>query len=553
MSPGISIGMLRRGHAACGRNPLRGIAIAGSLAYLWFGCAQAETAYRPIEPGATELVTLTGHDLTVDQLVEVARNGAPVEITAEAKRHQEDAHGLLLEAAAEGMAVPWFNRSDDTAQTIVFEGDPGEPATAANLQARAFAAFQSAANAASSPEINSEEIVRAAMVVRANTLTYSPVSAPVTEMLLNFLNDRITPAASGDPANPLANIAAAMVGRGDVYYRGVRMPADRALAQAGLTPISPTDADEPSFVGTDAFDIGRAALIVADGRQALDWADLIFAMDLNGRNGGIAPLSLPAQSNRPYKWIYWDAARILDMISGSYLFDEDGGATRIFPADLTLSATRQGATWQAWGALRDVVLIALNSSDQSLAIRVALSPRDAPELTTPQMMRFFVKGGKYSGGKRGYIVPALNRDLYPLTNEITAFAASLDAFGQALTQRTGAAPAARSASDTNPMPTDRARQTLDASFGLLALDLINATQLLDQRNTEDTSRTFGSAPTAVWAAFRMAAPAQTLPDTALSIAQQFLRVTKPAEFYPKGESPPGSDDPIPLAQERLRR
>jgi len=36
------------------------------------------------------------------------------------------------------------------------------------------------------------------------------------------------------------------------------------------------------------------------------------------------------------------------MISGSYLFDEDGGATRIFPADLTLSATRQGATWQAW-------------------------------------------------------------------------------------------------------------------------------------------------------------------------------------------------------------
>lgn len=103
------------------------------------------------------------------------------------------------------------------------------------------------------------------------------------------------------------------------------------------------------------------------------------------------------------------------------------------------------------------------------------------------------------------------------------------------------------------MPTDRARQTLDASFGLLALDLVNATQLLDQRNTEDTSRTFGSAPTAVWAAFRMAAPAQTLPDTALSIAQQFLRVTKPAEFYPKGESPPGSDDPIPLAQERLRR
>jgi len=82
------------------------------------------------------------------------------------------------------------------------------------------------------PEIADEEVVRAMMVVRANTLTYAPASAPVTQMLLDFLNNRITPAV-GASGNPLAGVAATMVGKGDAYYHGIRMPAAQALAQAG--------------------------------------------------------------------------------------------------------------------------------------------------------------------------------------------------------------------------------------------------------------------------------------------------------------------------------
>ncbi len=531
---------------------LAACATAALLGSVCLGQAQAATAYRSIEPAlAADTVTLTGHDLTVDQLVAISRNGAPVEIAPEAKRHQDDAHGLLLEGAAEGMAIPGLNRAADTGD-MVFDGDPGLPEIAAALQQKAQAAFAGAAAPAAGPEIAEEEIVRAMMVVRANTLTYAPVTAPVSRMLLDLLNNRITPVASSGPANPLTSVAAAMVGRGEVYYRGVRMPAEQALSQAGLTPVAPTDADPSAFGSTDAYDIGRAALLVADGRQALDWADLIFAMDLNGMNAGIAPLSLPAQANRPYRWTYWDAARVLDMIAGSYLFGDDAGAARFYPAKLSLSTTRQGAAWRAWGSLRDVVLVALNSSDQALAVRVALSPREAPELTTPQMMRYFVKGGKYSGGKRGYIVPALNRDPYPTANEVAAFTVSLGALDQALVQRTGAAMPAAPGPDADIVPTSRARQMLGGTFGLLALDLVNAAKSLDERAAEDSARMFGTAPTAAWSAFRMAVPAQTAPDTALSVAQQFLRVNQPASYYPKGEPPPGTDDPIPLAQERIR-
>jgi histidine ammonia-lyase len=387
------------------------------------------------------------------------------------------------------------------------------------------------------------------------------------QMLIDFLNNRITPVAavpgaSGGPEAALAGVAAVMVGKGDVYYHGIRVSAAQALSQAGLTALEPVDADHTALTATDAYDIGRAALLLADGRRALEWADLIFAMDLAGANAGLAPLSLPAQANRPFKWIYWDAGRVMDMLKGSYLFDDPAAATgasatpappRAFPANMTLSPTRQGAAWQTWGALRDATLIALNSSDQSPAFRVGLSSRESAELSTPQMLKYFVKGGKANGGKRGYIVPALNRDPYPMANEIAFFTAALGLLDQAIAQRTAAPlPGPPPPTDDDPIAIGHARQTVDATFGLLALDIAGAARSMDDRAAEDSARSFGIPPAAAWTAFRMAVPARMTGDAALAAAWQFLQTSQPGAFYPKAGSPPGTDDPIPLAQEKLK-
>jgi histidine ammonia-lyase len=547
------------------------VATAALLTVLGLGQVRAAPSYRPIMPGVPvtdQSVTLTGHDLTVDQLVAVARYGQTVEVTPEARRHQEDTHALMLEGAAEGMAIAGFNRVGPAGDTVLFDGDPTAPEIAATLQQRARTAFAGGAPPAGAAQIAEEEVVRALMVVRANTLSYAPASAPVMQMLIDFLNHRITPVAmapgaSGGPESALGGVAAAMVGNGDAYYHGVRVTAAQALAQAGLTALEPVDADYAALTDTGAYDIGRTALLLADGRRALEWADLIFAMDLAGANAGLAPLSLPAQANRPFKWIYWDAGRVMDMLKGSYLFDDPAAAAagpsaaptppRAFPANMTLSPTRQGAAWRAWGALRDATLIALNSSDQSPAFRVGLSPREAAELSTPQMLKYFVKGGKANGGKRGYIVPALNRDPSPIANEITFFAAALGVLDQAITQRTGAPlPGALPPPDDDLIAIGHARQAIDATFGLLALDIAGAARSMDDRAAEDSARSFGIPPSAAWTAFRMAVPAQMTGDAALAAAWQFLQTSQPGTFYPKAGSPPGTDDPIPLAQEKLK-
>src|SRR3981081_381581 len=66
----------------------------------------AAPSYVPIMPTmADRTVTLDGHDLTIDQIVMVARYGAKVELSAEARQHQADSFGLLLEGAARGIPL----------------------------------------------------------------------------------------------------------------------------------------------------------------------------------------------------------------------------------------------------------------------------------------------------------------------------------------------------------------------------------------------------------------------------------------------------------------
>jgi histidine ammonia-lyase len=71
------------------------------------------------------------------------------------------------------------------------------------------------------------------------------------------------------------------------------------------------------------------------------------------------------------------------------------------------------------------VLLQANSSDHNPAVNVGLDPKDSWELSTPQMMRFYVKGGPHSHGQHGYIVSNANWDPYPLANRIESFVLAL--------------------------------------------------------------------------------------------------------------------------------
>ena len=573
--------------------------------------ALAESSYHPIRPSMVDkTITLTGHDLTIEQLVDVARNGAKVQLSPEAKQRQADNYGLLLEAAAEGIAVYWFNRgAGDQRETIMFSGDPMSPKNKAYLEKSQLQEFRMGAVWGYGPEVDEEEIVRAMMLVRANAMTHNAPSPQLAQMLLDLLNQRITPVVQsrgtlgeGDLAQ-LTNVGATMVGAGDAYYQGARMSAAEALAKANLKPIQPFAADTNALTSSDAYATGIAALTVDDGQRALDWADLIYAMDLNGMNSSITPLSTLVQRERPFKWLNWDAARVREMIKGSYLFADDPHRIIQDPESLRASSIRQASAWQDWGALRDAVLVQMNSSDHNPAVRTDLSPEDSWEMSTPQMMKFYVKGGKYSNGKHGYIVSNANWDPYPMANKLEDFTIALanmdiavslriDRFfnpfftmtnpAQVLHMSPGNGFAIYMAggggftpvdleqeiqSLTNPVAPSgqaivgtvedlqaqtrvkayRARQAVSTTFDLLAHDLLTATLWLDVRKSQDPSRNFGDGPTAAWAALRKIVP--LLPDmdgvptqSRPMAAAAFLKSTPASTFFRGSETMPRSSE-----------
>jgi len=566
--------------------------------------AAAPSPYHAITPSMEDkTIVLTGRDLSIDQVVQVARYGAKVALSAEARRRSADAHALLLEAAAEGVSVYWFNRGSGSGrERFIFTGDPLSPANKKLLEERQLAIFRRGALAGLGPEISEEEIVRAMMVVRANTMSFEAASPQLTQRLLDLLNDGITPVVQsrgtvgeGD-LGPFTNVGATMVGAGNAYYRGVRMPAAQALEAAGLSPLAPFGADDSELESTNSYATGQVALLLYDAREALSWTDLIYAIDLNGMNSSVSPLSQPVQANRPFKWLNWDAARVLDMLKGSYLFELDDQRIIQDPESLRASSIRQGSAWTAWAQLRDIALIQMNSSDHNPAIRLGASPGDSWELSTPQLAQFYVKGSARNHGQHGFIFSNANWDPYPMANEIEAFTIALANMDTAVTQRvirftspffTVAAASDESPGEPgrfhltqgseidvvalmqeiqgliNPVPPQgnaliqnvedmqtqtrlkvtRARAAVEDTVELLAEDLLTGTYWLDLRKSQNPARTFGVPPTAIWTAFRAVLPFNGVGPTATQpiheIAAAFIRSHAAASFYKDNAREPG--------------
>ena len=565
--------------------------------------------YRPITPVADgKIVTLTGHNLTIEDVVAVARHGAQVRYSPEATQRAADGNDLRAEAGAENIPVYGLNRGAGALREIQVKRD----------EFTQLASARAGAKEGVLPEIADEDLVRAFLVIRANSVPFEAADPQFMQLLLDLLNKRVTPVmysrgtlGEGD-LFLTSNFLATMVGRGDAYFQGVRMSAAQALDKAGLKPLSTRIGGGTSNSYADAL----AALLVADGERALEWADLIHAMDKLGMNSSVTPMASLVQEKRPFKWVAWDAARLMEILKGSYLFENDPKRILQDPESMRASYIRQGSAWQAWAALRDNVLVQINSGEQNPVVLLDAGPSDSWELSTPQFMKYYVKGGPLSHGRHGYVISTANWDPYPMTNEIEAFTIAMANMDAAVAQRierfsdrgptaffTGIYPkdvltpeqlrlspnilepyfafmdvwaeiqddahsitAEGNASDFGVADIEafsrlkavRGRQVVDLTLQLLAYDLLTATYWLDVRKAEDPKRNFAPAPTAAWIAFRNVLPWQqevdSRPDVPYgAVAYNFLKQTPASTFYSGGPLMPATDGQLMTMHSKVKQ
>jgi histidine ammonia-lyase len=580
-----------------------GLTVAGLT-----GATAFAADFHPIRVDSeSTVITLTGHDLTIDQVVAVARHGAQVRYSPDAIERAVAGSELRAEAGAENIPVYGLNRGAGAQREVRVQHNEVTQLDRARAGAREGVL----------PEIADEDLIRAFLVIRANSVPFEAANPEFMALLVELLNRRVTPVmysrgtlGEGD-LFVTSNFLATMVGRGDAWYRGVRMSAAEALRHAGLKPLATETGGGTSNAYADAL----AALLVADAKEALEWADLIHAMDKLGMNSSVTPLASRALEKRPFKWVAWDAARVLDMLRGSYLFEDDPKRILQDPESLRASHIRAGSAWQAWAALRDNVLVQINSGEQNPVVLLDASPGDSWELSTPQFMRYYVKGGPASHGRHGYVLSTANWDPYPMTNAIEAFTIAIANLDAAVAQRierfsdrgptaffTGIYPKdvltpdqlrlspallepyfafmdvwAEIQNDAHAVAAEgnatdfgvadlealtrlkavRGRQVVDLSLQLLAYDLLTATYWLDVRKAETPTRQFAAAPTAVWSAFRKKLPWQQEPDSRpdipfAALAYEFLKDTPASTFYSAGPPMPETDGQWMASQPEAR-
>ena len=178
-------------------------------------------------------VVLDGESLTIEKVVNVARYNAPVELSESCYEGIDRARALVEKILREDRRVYGISTGFGEFSKVNVGHEQS-----AQLQENL---ILSHCVAVGTPL--AQEVVRAMMLLRANALVKgnSGIRRELIECLIAMLNKGVTPVvprqgslgASGDLA-PLAHMALVLIGRGEAWYEGERLPGAEAMKRAGV-------------------------------------------------------------------------------------------------------------------------------------------------------------------------------------------------------------------------------------------------------------------------------------------------------------------------------
>jgi histidine ammonia-lyase len=256
-------------------------------------------------------------DLTFADVEAVARNGATVELAAEAVERMARSRAHVEAAARGGRPVYGINTGFGAlAGTRI-------PTGARLLVQQALLRSHAAGMGPPVPR----EVVRGMLLLRAAALArgYSGVRPLVVQRLVDLLNADVTPyvpvhgslGASGDLA-PLAHACLCLTGEGWVLGEdGGPAPAAEALARAGLEPLRLEAKEGLSLLnGTEGM-LAMLVLACLDAEHLFRTADAVCAMSVEALLGTDRPFQPEVHALRPHPGQARSAANLARLLSGS--------------------------------------------------------------------------------------------------------------------------------------------------------------------------------------------------------------------------------------------
>jgi histidine ammonia-lyase len=325
------------------------------------------------------MIRLDGNSLTIEQLVQIARENAPVErdpATHDAVARSEALIAQVVEnyrrAYAEGKAAP--SEYGVTTGFGEFKDKPIAPDDLEQLQRNLLLSHSVGVGDNSDPDdlsnYYSPEVVRGALATRLNAFLrgHSGVRAKLVEIVEAMLNRGVIPlvplrgsvGASGDLC-PLSHLFVTLLGEGRFYTLDDRTLRDaRELpALLGFTAeeMKPTFKEGLGLVNGANFSAAMLALAVHDAERLADGADAAAALSLEAMAGSMRAFDPKVHEDRGHLGQKESARRVRELLEGSRLVERAGAVQ---------DAYSLRCAPQVHGATRDTICFVRTTAEAEL-------------------------------------------------------------------------------------------------------------------------------------------------------------------------------------------
>lgn len=450
-------------------------------------------------------VVITGFDLTIEDVVRVAREGEKVELHPDALERIKKCRAFLEKKVEAHEIMYGVNTGIGEFSEVVLTDE----------QTRQFQRYLIYNHAAGIGEPVPIERVRAAMLARINVHAHgnSGCRPEIPLMYVEMLNKGVTPVvcnkgsvgACGDLA-PMSQIALSLMGEGDAFFQGKRMATAEALKNAGITPPGLEVRDGLAAINGSNLTCAIGSLLIYDIERWILQAEIAATMSLEALKANMKPYDERIHKLRGFQGSVTSAKNIRRILEDSDLVT---GKMKVKVQD----AYSMRSTPQVIGAARDhlkyarkqfeielngvgdnpifvpdddVVLSGANFQGtpigmpldlvgSSVTMISVLSERRLNRLLNPALSvglpAFLTKGaGMYSG----HMLSQYTADMLIVEQRILSTPASIQSIPAAADQEDFVSMSMNTALKTS--------QILENAWGVLGIEYIAAAQALDFRD-----------------------------------------------------------------------
>jgi len=263
-------------------------------------------------------IVLDGASLSAEKLMQVARHGEQVELHPEALERIKACRTMLEVKIAAHEIMYGVNTGIGEFSERVLNDE----------QVQQFQKYLIYNHAAGIGEPCLIEHVRGAMVGRVNVHAHgnSACRPEITLTYVEMLNKGVTPVvcqkgsvgASGDLA-PMAQIALLLMGEGEAFFQGERLPGHIAMERAGIAIPGLQARDGLAAINGSNLLTAMSALHVYDMVRWLKQAEIACAMSLEALLANLKPYDVRLHQVRGFNGAIRSAKAIMKCIAGSDL------------------------------------------------------------------------------------------------------------------------------------------------------------------------------------------------------------------------------------------